>query len=134
MRRRTHRTVFARGIDDAGGALGSRHMVGGPARDLEFRMLRVVAAGHMVMVFKQHRAVGGHQNGTEGFVARLQGLPGQRHAPRKVLLVLFVDHGGLLVLESGVCREWSKDIAVLAKQGRVAGLTRWRIRTGESSC
>ncbi|MNN87987.1 hypothetical protein D3C81_2056160 [compost metagenome] len=87
MRRRTHRAVLTRGIHSARRALRRRHVVGRPTGNFKFRMLGVIAARDVVMVFKQHLAIGGHEHGTKGLITQFQRALGQLDAAGQVLFV-----------------------------------------------
>jgi hypothetical protein len=59
-------------------------------------VLRRVPGDDVVVVLEQHPPVGGHQHGTEGFVAGLEGGPGELDAAPQVLPISVVDHGPIL--------------------------------------
>src|SRR5699024_1738939 len=64
-----HGAVLTGGVDGGRGPLRGGEVPGRPPRDRELRVPGRIAAGDPVVVLVEHAAVGGHEDGAEGFVA-----------------------------------------------------------------
>lgn len=89
--RSTHRAVFAGRVHGGQGAFLGREVFGGPPRDREFRVARMVSPCDAIAVSKSHHTGLINQDGPKGLVARGKCFSGQVHALLKELTIFVTE-------------------------------------------
>lgn len=93
MRRRTHWTMLSRCVDRRRGPLRRSHVLRGPARQRELRMLCGIPRGNAIAVLGEHTPVSAHQHRTEWLIPCIQRVARQLHATTQIRHFGITDHG-----------------------------------------
>src|SRR5262245_8459321 len=84
-----HRAVLARCIDRGSCPFSWCHMGGGPARQLEFRVTRLVAAGDAIATLGADPAIGVDEDRTKWFIAGIECLFSELDTAAQIFVFAF---------------------------------------------